>query len=515
MKKLLLSLLAVVGLSFASSAQDPIYSLEFGSKANSKAVTSYTDKFNVTVNGLEFNLSAFNNNGNGEGKVNTTNNQTEWTFVRCGRKNNASTATITTGAAVSAALNKVVINAKKQKSGKEDSATSAQLLVSDNSDFTNAETYNFDVNTLTTTSSDITIDITSPAPNKFYQIKIVMPANTNNGWLQVNNVKFYGATSGDVKQQAGIKYEQAFYTINLGDKFDTPELVNNNNLPVTYSSSNEDVATVNANTGEVTVKAVGVTVIKAVSPETDKYYEGSAQYTLKVTKSSYDTVAEFYTVGENNKGKIGFDLIVTYVNGQYCYAQTEEGEATLVFGSKTTYKVGDIIPAGWEGQYAPYSGLPEIKPVGTMPAAAGSTTIEAPEVESVSDADVNKVVVLKNVEFAAAVPATPTDSKNKANFTGKAANQEFTFRTTFSGVPGAEAGTYDVKCAVAIYSKDGTTTLQLYPIEYIKVNGIENVVIDENAPVEYFNLQGVRVAEPTPGLYIIRQGNKVSKTIVR
>ena len=37
----------------------------------------------------------------------------------------------------------------------------------------------------------------------------------------------------------------------------------------------------------------------------------------------------------------------------------------------------------------------------------------------------------------------------------------------------------------------------------------------ENAPVEYFNLQGVRVANPENGLYIRRQGNKVEKIFLR
>lgn len=47
-------------------------------------------------------------------------------------------------------------------------------------------------------------------------------------------------------------------------------------------------------------------------------------------------------------------------------------------------------------------------------------------------------------------------------------------------------------------------------------SGVGSIVVDnENAPVEYYNLQGVRVANPTPGLYIVRQGTKVSKTVVR
>ena len=46
-------------------------------------------------------------------------------------------------------------------------------------------------------------------------------------------------------------------------------------------------------------------------------------------------------------------------------------------------------------------------------------------------------------------------------------------------------------------------------------SGLTEVVADENAPVEYFNLQGVRVANPENGLYIRRQGSKVQKVLVK
>lgn len=42
----------------------------------------------------------------------------------------------------------------------------------------------------------------------------------------------------------------------------------------------------------------------------------------------------------------------------------------------------------------------------------------------------------------------------------------------------------------------------------------EILVSDENAPVEYFNLQGVKVAEPSEGIYIVRQGNKIAKKFI-
>lgn len=47
--------------------------------------------------------------------------------------------------------------------------------------------------------------------------------------------------------------------------------------------------------------------------------------------------------------------------------------------------------------------------------------------------------------------------------------------------------------------------------------GVETVEIGENAAVQYFNLNGVQVKAEnlTPGLYIVRQGNKVSKQVIR
>ncbi len=46
-------------------------------------------------------------------------------------------------------------------------------------------------------------------------------------------------------------------------------------------------------------------------------------------------------------------------------------------------------------------------------------------------------------------------------------------------------------------------------------SAVAEIAADENAPVEYFNLQGVRVNNPANGLYIVKQGNKVEKRIIR
>jgi hypothetical protein len=45
-------------------------------------------------------------------------------------------------------------------------------------------------------------------------------------------------------------------------------------------------------------------------------------------------------------------------------------------------------------------------------------------------------------------------------------------------------------------------------------SAIEDVTLDEKVAVEYFNLQGVKVENPTKGLFIKKQGNKTTKVIL-
>ena len=58
-------------------------------------------------------------------------------------------------------------------------------------------------------------------------------------------------------------------------------LSNENNLAVTYSSSETSVATIAAD-GTITLVAAGSTVITATSEETAEFEAGHAQYTLTV-----------------------------------------------------------------------------------------------------------------------------------------------------------------------------------------------------------------------------------------
>ncbi len=69
-----------------------------------------------------------------------------------------------------------------------------------------------------------------------------------------------------------------------------------------------------------------------------------------------------------------------------------------------------------------------------------------------------------------------------------------------------------MKTGNKLVAKDGN--LILAASENSAVNEIEGV--DENAPVEYYNLQGMKVnGELTPGIYVRRQGGKTVKVLVK
>lgn len=75
--------------------------------------------------------------------------------------------------------------------------------------------------------------------------------------------------------------------------------------------------------------------------------------------------------------------------------------------------------------------------------------------------------------------------------------------------PGAGTGTITVS--------DGTTSITVNVNWTGKLKGTDSVegIGAEDAAKEYYNLQGMRVERPESGLYIVRQGRKVTKVLAK
>ena len=86
------------------------------------------------------------------------------------------------------------------------------------------------------------------------------------------------------KQDVTMSFSPSEATASIGKDFTEPTLTTTPaNLTVTYSSSNTNVATVDASTGEVTLVAAGSTTITATFAGNDDYSGGTASYTLTVS----------------------------------------------------------------------------------------------------------------------------------------------------------------------------------------------------------------------------------------
>ena len=134
-----------------------------------------------------------------------------------------------------------------------------------------------------------------------------------------------------------VKYCEAY----IGRIFTAPELCyGSDKMPVTedftvtYQSSNEQVATVNSQTGEVTLVGIGDVTITATSEANDVYASGTAEYTLRVGRVlalAFDT---------NQWVTYYSDEDLTVPNGVVSYI------VTGVNGSTVTVETTRYIPAG-------------------------------------------------------------------------------------------------------------------------------------------------------------------------
>ena len=218
------------------------------------------------------------------------------------------------------------------------------------------------------------------------------------------------------------------------------------------------------------------------------------------------SVKETIALATKTNVTIGYELTVGFVNFNNVFACDAAGDFIQLYG-KNTLKVGDVIPAGWSATYELYNSVtPELTSFGTLPEVTEGTFV-AKEVAAadVTTDLVNSVVMVKNVVFDEATPAT------KSNFTGKVGELELSFRNNYT-IESVEAGTYNVTFVVTIYNNEPS----LYVINYelAGTTGIDAIEAEAAAPV-YYNLQGVEVANPENGIYLVRRGNKVSKEIIR
>ena len=107
----------------------------------------------------------------------------------------------------------------------------------------------------------------------------------------------YVRTYIDSRIDANISYSTTTYEVEEGSDFTAPTLNNPNNLTgITYSSTDEEVASVDENTGAVVIGNPGTATITATFPGNTDYKGASASYTITVTAKPDPSIAGEYDV---------------------------------------------------------------------------------------------------------------------------------------------------------------------------------------------------------------------------
>ena len=160
------------------------------------------------------------------------------------------------------------------------------------------------------------------------------PSYTNAGtytiYYQVTKPNYTTVTGSAVveisKAAAVISFENASISKTYGDAAFTNPLQNNGDGTVTYASDNEQVATVDAATGEVTITGSGEANITAavVDGQNYTYATKTATFSIGVSTAAMDIAVEGYT-GTYDGAAHGITVTVSVPEGAVVMYGTEEG----------------------------------------------------------------------------------------------------------------------------------------------------------------------------------------------
>ena len=268
-----------------------------------------------------------------------------------------------------------------------------------------------------------------------------------------------------------------------------------------------------------------------ISFNTSAAYQNSG-VVVTANKDGY-VLKQIIVTCTKNEGGVGvFGKATAYTNPTELYDEATRGTeiATIENSDKTTTTTIDVT-----GEYQYFginsvSGAANIKDItlvwGNNPTpeqpVADKTVTSLSENETISwtvnEGCVIKVTKLDDYYGATAVTSAPMRA---ASLTGEVpADDNWTLsedqRTaTYTAPANAEKVSYSI---VAVNAAGDESKPFMFDVnDNGGVSGIDAIEANDTEAVEYYNLQGVRVEAEnlTPGLYITRKGNNISKVVVR
>ena len=100
----------------------------------------------------------------------------------------------------------------------------------------------------------------------------------------------------------------------------------------------------------------------------------TAEYVFS-TATAVNNIAEYSAVADETVVKFNNPVTAIAQNGRYLYVKDGSGYALFYGTPGPTYKLGDVIPAGFAGTKTTYGGEPELTDLSNFQAASGNVTV--------------------------------------------------------------------------------------------------------------------------------------------
>lgn len=286
--------------------------------------------------------------------------------VRIGKASDAGTLTIELSETGCVSASAIIVNAKQYSSGK-----TKTIGVNDSAKQQPGEEY-----------EDLEFAINSDIEEISLQ---------TDGYIYVKYVKVVYTP----KKAVELSFPQASYSITAGDSFTAPILTTDPaGLTVSYSSSEETIAKVNASTGEVSLEGgIGSTTITATFAGDNEYKSGSAFYTLTVKRALSTSISQIKEDLNGSTTQMSFtasltDAVVTrkYSNA---IAYIQDDTAGILVTDAADLSEGDSYTGTVSGTMVTANNQPKITSIdvsaATKTTGATKTPVEVTIATLVSD----------------------------------------------------------------------------------------------------------------------------------
>lgn len=320
----MLNLLVLVSAAVMAQNETVWKSLTFPDEnKNNNKCSAYTTSWTAKIGDATWSVSNFSNYNWG------------WTHIRCGRKKNASVASIINDAAFTKAVTKVVV--KISEASQLDKVNSVNLVVAKDKTckdivetVAGIETVAGSFGKETTFAGDLTFNVTKPAKDLFYKLVIDMKGGSSNGFIHVDGIDYYTGTSDtNTSLTFGEDVDGKTFIVRQGESFaDKTATVTPTDAKgtISYASDNEEAISVNPTTGAVSFLAFGKATITATFTPEEGYIGSSASYTIAYrqaadpTKVIFDcNEGAFDCFGNENKYKDGEFAFVDMNGDSYTF----------------------------------------------------------------------------------------------------------------------------------------------------------------------------------------------------